>query len=477
MKIATFFIAILFLGFTDQNIDLVITNPKIVNTENGSITSDHDILIKGNVIVNIVPHRTNYSKSVKIIDAYDMYAIPGLWDMHVHALWSGWFDICNPLMVANGVTGFRDTWGDLKLADTVGRRMANGEIPFQRFTVAGNLVDGSPPIWPVSQVAENPERGIQLVDSLYKAGANFIKVYSRLTPETFQAIAKRCKELNIKFIGHVPQKVKLIDAANAGMYSMEHLYGFTEVFSDIEDSIFAIMSKIDWAGGDRMAVASLSAHRQGLLLKSKIVPEKVERVCSILQANGTWITPTLTLLRGFAYMDVLDTVKDDRLDYLPREQTDSWKVENDVRVKNRTAEQWKDVKTLYKNSVEQVRLLNRSSISILAGTDMPNPYCFPGFSLHDELERMSEAGLTPLRALQTATLNPAKYLGKTDSFGTISPNKYADILLLAKNPLDDIGNTKKIEGLCVNGKFYSKKDLEWLKQQAKTISAKLSEKK
>jgi len=476
MKIAIFFIAILALGFTNQNIDLVISNPKIINTENGSIIRDHDILITGNVIVNIVPHRRNYNKSIKVIDAHDMYAIPGLWDMHVHALWSGWFEICNPLMLANGVTGFRDTWGDLKLADTVRSRMANGEIPFQRFILAGNLVDGTPPIWPVSQVAENPESGVKLVDSLYKAGANFIKVYSRLTPETFQAIAKRCRELNIKFIGHLPQKVRLIDAANAGMYSMEHLYGFTEAFSDIEDSIFAIMNKIDWAG-DRMTVASFSAERQSLLLKSKIVQAKVDKVCSALKANHTWIAPTLNLLRGFAYMDVLDTVKDERLDYLPSEQTATWKVENDLRVKNRTAQQWKDAKALYQNSVEQLRLLNKNSIPILAGTDTPNPYCFPGFSLHDEFERMIGAGLTTLQVLQTATLNAAKYLDKTDSLGIIAPNKYADIILLSQNPLDDIANTKKIEGLCVNGKFYSKKDLESLKQQAKAISAKMSEKK
>jgi hypothetical protein len=212
MRIFAVLMPILFLGYTkdNDNIDLVISNPKIINVENGSIMLDHDILIKGNVIVSINPHKKDYDKSVKVIDAQNMYAIPGLWDMHVHAIWSEWFDVCNPLMVAYGVTGFREMWGELKLADTIRQKMAAGEIPFQRFIVAGGLVDGAIPIWPGSQMADNPERAIFLVDSLHKAGSDFIKVYSRLTPETFNAIAKRCKELNMKFAGHVPTKVNLL---------------------------------------------------------------------------------------------------------------------------------------------------------------------------------------------------------------------------------------------------------------------------
>ena len=473
MKFIIVFLAAVLLGYKKETIDLVISNPKIINTQDGSITVNQDILIKGKVIIDIVPHRKKYDKSIKIIDANNLFAVPGLWDMHVHALWSGWFDICNPLMVASGITGFRDTWGELKYADSVKRKMAAGQIPFQRFVIAGGLIDGARPIWPTSQVAENPERGIQLVDSLYNAGADFIKVYSRLTPEVFFAIAKRCKELRIKFAGHVPQKVKLVDASNAGMYSMEHLLGMTEAFSDLEDSIFAVTVRIDYAKGDQATTSTLSAERQSLLLKSKIIPDKVKNVSAVLRANGTWITPTIVVLRGLAYMDVLGTVEDERLAYLPREVTSSWKVENDFRVKNRTAQQWNDAKALYHDNLTRLKLLNQNGASFLTGTDLGNPYCFPGSSLHEEFELLQQVGFTPLQILQAATLNAAKYLNKTDSLGTISPNRYADILLLADNPLADITNTKKIQGLCVNGKFYSKSDLESLKQQAKRISAKM----
>ena len=458
MKLTLVLFSILLLLFPDkkENIDFVISNSKIINVEDGSVISDHDILIKGNIIVDIVPHRKTYYKSVKIIDANNLYSIPGLWDMHVHAIWPEWFEICNPLMTAYGVTGFRDTWGDLKLADTIRRRMAAGEIPFQRFILAGGLIDGFRPIWPTSQVADSPAEGIRLVDSLHKAGADFIKVYSRLKPEVFYAIAKRCKELNIKFAGHVPEKVRLIDAANAGMYSMEHLTGVTEAFSDIEDSIFAVINKIDYSA-DPKTFGPLSMERLNLLVKSKIVPGKVENVIAVLKKNHTWIVPTMVAKRGISYMDEMGKEKDDRLSYLPNDISFSWKPENDFRVKNRVPQQWKDVKTLYQNGVSQLTLLIKNNIPLVAGTDFPNPYCFPGSGIHDEFELMTGAGLSPLQALQSATLNAAKFLGKTDSLGTVAANKYADILLLSENPLINISNTRKIEGLFVNGKFYNKK--------------------
>jgi hypothetical protein len=256
------------------------------------------------------------------------------------------------------------------------------------------------------------------------------------------------------------------------MYSIEHLYGFGDVVSDIEDSIFMLADKIDFAHGAPATTAAQNMERLSMLLRSKIVAAKAEHVCAVLRDNHTWIVPTSIVRKGISYMDVLDTVHDERFDYLPLELTDGWKIKNDFRVKSRTAKDWEDAKALYKRGNEFVTILHQNNVPMLAGTDFPNPYCFPGSSLHEELESLHDAGLSPLEALQTATINPAKYLNKTDSLGTIAPGKFADILLLAENPLTNISNTKKIEGLCVNGKFYSKEDLEALKQQAKTISKK-----
>jgi Amidohydrolase family len=476
-----FFIAISFfakLCIAQETVaDYVISNPQIINVEDGTILLNHDILVKENIITGIIPHRHSYPGKIKIISAANQYAIPALWDMHVHALYPHYFSFSNYLMVANGIAGFRDTWGRLDFADKVRKDMQNGDIPFQRFILSGNIIDGADKIWPGSQEAATPQRGIELVDSLHKAGAGFIKVYSRLTPETFTAIAKRCNELSLKFAGHVPNKVKLTDASNAGMYSMEHLYGFAEAFSDREDSINRVMDKIDYSSGGINTRTALVNERNRLLLNSNFVPGKIKAVTDVLKNNNTWIVPTLVVLKGLSFMDELEKVKDKRLAYLPHSITKNWKIKNDFRVRNRTAEQWDVNKNLYRKIFPVPGLLSKNKVAILSGTDFPNPYCIPGFGLHDEFELMQQAGLSELEVLQSSTINAARYLNKTDSLGTIAVNKYADILLLADNPLQTISNTKKIEGLFINGKYYSKKDLAQLKEKAKAIAEEMDRQK
>lgn len=466
-------VLIIFLSLGQANkgkeFNLVISNPKIINVEDGSILLDHDILINGNIIAGIVPHRKKYDESITVIDATNKYAIPGLWDMHAHALGPYLFEVSNPLMVANGITGFRDMWGVKLLSERVKGRMQSGVAEFQRFIIPGNLIDGAEPVWQ-SLVAPTPDRGIELVDSLYKAGAGFIKVYSRLKPEVFFAIARRCKELSISFAGHVPQKVRLIDASNAGMYSMEHMYGFTEAFSDKEDSIFLLNAKIDFETGDSILNSKYSAERMRLISRSNIIEEKVKPICEALKKNNTWIVPTLVILKNLSQLEILDTVQNENLEYLPDSRINSWKL----RAKNRTPQLAANSRIIYEKSFVNVGLLNKHGVGILAGTDFTNPYCIPGFSLHEELVLLNNAGLSTLQALQSATLNPAKYLNKTDSLGTIAPNKYADILLLSENPLSDITHTRKIEGLVLNGRYYSKNDLEGLKQKAKEASEKIN---
>lgn len=473
MKLLLLILIIIFFENSNKNkeFSFVISNPKIINVEDGSLLLDHDILINGNIIAGIVPHRKKYDKSVTVIDAKNKYAIPGLWDMHVHALWPDWFDLYSPLMIANGVIGFRDTWGSLEFAETIRMKMETGEIPFQRFILSGNIIDGAKKIWPASQEAATAQRGIELVDSLYKAGTGFIKVYSRLKPDIFSAIANRCKELNIPFAGHVPTKVKLIEASNVGMYSMEHLNGFTEAFSDIEDSIFQLIKSIDYESEDSIFRAGLVSKRTHMILRSKIVKEKVKQVSDVLKNNNTWIVPTMLQLRTAAYRDILDTVKDFRLNFLPISITNDWWKSG---IKNRTPQFWINSKIIYEKNFENLGELNKQGLAFLAGTDFPNPYCIPGFGLHDELELMNSAGLSTLKALQSATINPAKYLKKSDSLGSIVSNKYADILLLSDNPLVKITNTRRIEGLVINGKFYNKKELEELKQKAKKVARKLN---
>src|SRR5215216_5008947 len=174
------------LSFTlSQKVDtarLAVTHITVVDVVNGKTLPDQTLLISGNRIV-----ATGSSSSLplpadaNVVNGTGKYVIPGLWDMHVHAFWPGMADIYFPELLAYGVTGIRDTWGNLQIADILRSAMINGRRIGPRFVVAGNLVDGPPVVHGGSIPADTPERGRTVVDSLHAAGAAFIKVYSRLS--------------------------------------------------------------------------------------------------------------------------------------------------------------------------------------------------------------------------------------------------------------------------------------------------------
>jgi imidazolonepropionase-like amidohydrolase len=127
-------------------------------------------------------------------------------------------------------------------------------------------------------------------------------------------------------------------------------------------------------------------------------------------------------------------------------------------------------RAVYRKQVDVVGMIARANVGILAGTDVLNPFCFPGFSLHDELRLLVEAGLTPLAALQSATLNPARFLGREKDLGTIEKGKLADLVVLDANPLADIGNTGRIHAVLVGGRLLNRKELDELLVAAETAA-------
>lgn len=178
------------------------------------------------------------------------------------------------------------------------------------------------------------------------------------------------------------------------------------------------------------------------------------------EKNQTWQCPTLTVLHSIAYLDDPSFTNDPRLKYMPRDIRVSWDPKTDFRLKTRTAEDWARSKKLFSKDAEIVGAMQRAGVKILAGTDTLNPYCLPGFSLHDELGLLVKAGLSPMEALQAATLNPARFMGKEKDFGTVETGKIADLVLLDANPLNDIANTKRIDAVVLGGKFFPRASLD-----------------
>jgi Amidohydrolase family/Tetratricopeptide repeat len=202
--------------------------------------------------------------------------------------------------------------------------------------------------------------------------------------------------------------------------------------------------------------------------------QKAESLFSELKKNHTWQCPTLTVERSVAFLNDPSFTNDPRLKYMSRQIRSSWDPKADFRFKTRTTEDWALEKRAFRKEVEVVGAMQHAGVDILAGTDTLNPYCFPGFSLHDELNLLVQAGLTPMQALQAATLNPARFMGRETDLGTIETGKLADLVLLDANPLDDIANTRKINAVVYGGRLFPKASLDEMLNEVEALASKKS---
>jgi hypothetical protein len=454
--------------------DLLIENINIVDVENNRLIPQQDVLIRDKRISEIFSHATKKLTATVVVNGKDKYLLPGLWDMHVHTLMEDWYTWQFPLFVANGIIGFRDMWGNTKLADSVRAEMQKGSLPFLHFTLSGHILDGKKPFWPRSLSAGDTITALRIVDSLIDAKVDFIKVYSFLESDVFEAIAKRCRERNFLFAGHVPHRVWLTKASDAGIASMEHLYGFHIEACAFPDS--AMQLKVRDAENFEAGIEP--KQRQALVRASEkfvlenFSEERMRSIAKTLRKNDTYVVPTMVTLRGNYFRNDPVFTNDERLKYMSKGTRDFWRQQQENDFKRFTEEDWQNKRTRYAIEKKMIKILWQEKVPILAGTDSDNPFAFPAFSLHDEMALFVEFGMTPVEALRTATINPIKYLKMTDSLGSITTGKRADIVLLNGNPLTDISQTKNIHAVILNGKLYKSDDLDKLKDQVIEMNSK-----
>jgi imidazolonepropionase-like amidohydrolase len=401
--------------------------------------------------------RVSIPADAQRLDATGKFLIPGLWDMHTHTLRPERRDFFLSLFVANGVTGIRDMGGgDLGLRDQWTAEIDSGARLGPKISATGPILDGPLPLLPGSMIAKDPMSGRQAVIEIKKSGADFVKVYSLLPRNIYLAIADEAKKEGIPFVGHVPEYVSAADASDAGQKSMEHLFGVLITCSTRETELRQkVLDAV--AAHDRRAFAV--ARRQAFLeAVDSYSGDKAQNLFRRFVANGTWQCPTLIYFRGLAFAMDPESVRDERLKYLPASFTADWVP----RPGTRSVEATENLKKIYRKYLELVGQMHRAGVKILAGTDTLGSFCLPGFGLHDELALFVQAGLTPMEALQTATLNPAAFLGKRDSMGTVEVNRMADLVLLDADPLEDIRNTQKINSVVVNGRLLGRKTLDEL---------------
>jgi imidazolonepropionase-like amidohydrolase len=409
------------------------------------------VIVRDDRIVGIVPREELGKASEKLagtwVDGRGKFLIPGLWDMHVHMVFGDWFprakEITLPLFIANGITGVRDMGGELDVLQQWRKEITTGTLLGPRMVISGPMLDGPQPRFPSSVAIKTPENGRRAVDDLKRRGADFIKLQSLIPRDAVFAIADEARKQGITLVGHVPDAVRASEASNAGQKSFEHLIGIFEGSSPLED---------EFIKGAKTESKFLSTYD----------PARAEGLFALLAKNQTWQCPTLVWERGGNLIDEKDFAHDSRAKYVPAYWKDvTWKRFTDQVMHEFNTDDLATRKRFVEKELEVVNAMHRAGIPFLAGTDTPpGVYIFPGFSLHEELQRFVAAGFTPMEALQTATLNPAKFLGMQDRLGTIEEGKLADMVLLDANPLEDIRNTQKIAAVIVNGRYLSRADLD-----------------
>ncbi len=435
---------------------LAITHVNVVDVKRGHIVGDQTVLVRGDRIAR-VGSTVPVPSGTRTLDAHGKYLIPGLWDMHVHALFPERLDSMFPMFIANGVLGIRDMGTSMPLADIqrLRQEVASGLRLGPRFAAAGPLLDGRPkPLRPNFLAITTPEQGRAIVDSLKGDGADFIKVYSWLSRDTFLVIASEANKLKIPVAGHVPFSVSALEASDAGLKSMEHLFGVYLSCSSREDELRAEMLKGGPNLGNRDRIR-LEAHEAA----DSYDPAKASRVFAHLQKNGTWQVPTLTAVWANAQGFDARVTGDPRLKYIPPSVQQRWSEEAKSSTNLPSG-----VAKFYPERLRILGDLHRAGVPVLAGTDEAwyQAYTYAGFSLHDELGLLVRAGFTPAEALQSATIDPARFLHRDRDLGSIEQGKFADLVLLDADPLSDISNMQKINSVIVNGRVLDRKALDSL---------------
>jgi imidazolonepropionase-like amidohydrolase len=430
----------------------VITHAAVINPGTSSVQRNRTVVITGDRITSVSDaDKFQLPKNARVIDASGQYLIPGLWDMHVHSAFGDWFpggrDIILPLFIANGVTGVRDMGGDIPVLIEWRKEIASGQIVGPRMVISGPMLDAYLPNgklrFPSSIAVSTPATAVAAVDSLKAQGVDFIKVQSVISHDAYLAAAAEAHKQGLPIVGHVPDKVRIQEVVEAGQKSIEHLMGIFEGCSTEEDKF------IKGEGNLKLLLTTQDQQRCESLIK-------------LLAQNQTWQVPTLAWQRGGTFLDQRD-LKHDPLDkYGPAYWRDvTWHRFTDEMMPDLLRDPLALRQDYFAHNLQIVGAMHRAGVPFMAGTDTaPGVYIVPGFSLHDELANFVEAGFTPMEALQTATSNPARFLGMEASFGAVEPGKIADLVLLSANPLEDIRNTRKISIVVANGHIFDRAALD-----------------
>lgn len=380
---------------------LAITHVTVIDGAGAPPQKDMTVILAGGRITAVgASGQTPPPKGARVLEASGKFLIPGLWDMHGHLCDAT--EAAFPLLVANGITGVRDLGGELPQLDRWRAEIERGDRLGPQIVRAGPFVDGSKPGVPHRLTVTTPEEARRAVDSLKTLGVDFIKVHNLLPREAFFALTEEARKQHLPVAVHLPKGISSAEASDAGAASLEHIETL------IESALFrqgATAKTWDEALAENSGAAGAEVFRHFV-------------------QNGTRYVPTLVAYRrGF----------------------ELWGADTTKIAKRRVA---------FLKLMNLAREMHRAGVEILAGSDFTEASVgiVPGADLHEELALLVEIGMSPMEAIQAATIGPARFLGREATQGTIAAGKRADLVLLDADPLDNINNTRTIDTVVIGGR-------------------------
>lgn len=449
--------------------DLIITNITVIDPVEGA-TAKRDVIIEGDRITSVRAAHSQPASSLtaRIVDGTGKFLIPGLWDMHGHVS----DEVSGPLYVLNGVTGVRQMLGHpLSYAWRHKKLEATPRMP--RTYLGSALVDAAPAHVPGSIEVGSPEEAREVALTIKNSGAQFLKVYSKLSALSYTALMDEASKLGVRVEGHVPDAVSWQQVASDGKQrSIEHLWGLPRWVATNADDLAQRTAKfyedVTW-GGTLTPEQQLKTIELQNEAYDHYNPNRFRSLVRDLAANRVWQSPTLIVWETRIREADPANASDPRLAYIPAWMRGFWQAKvavdgNEKPIARALSER------RHRFNLDRLREMHASGVPILAGTDSPLPYIFPGWAMHDELLLLVEAGLSPIEALRTSTSNAGTFIGD-EHIGRIQEGALADLVILDADPTKDIGATRNIDSVIIGGNLIDKTGRQAEFERLKRVAA------
>jgi imidazolonepropionase-like amidohydrolase len=410
----------------------------IISGAGDPVLRDAVIVIHQGKIETVAP-REGFAipKTALEVDVTGSWIIPGLIDGHTHV--ERW---ALARYVAAGVTTVRDLHGQQDSILALREEASLGGLVAPRIFSAGAMIDGAPATYQDATEVKTAEQARRAVDTRAVAGADYLKVYTHITPDLLRPLLDEAATFNLKVTAHLGL-TDALTAARMGVRSIEHLTGIPEAATPKPEKFYAEHRASFWRGWTYFEKSWAGLDSAAL---NKVAVALAEaRVVNI---------PTLVLHETFSRLDDPAMLNQPDLKTVPESVVKRWNLPDMVARAGWTGADYPAFRASRGKEDLFLREFRAAGGRIVAGTDAGVQMIVPGLSLHTELELLVNAGLTPADAIETATHDAAQLLG-ADSLGLIAPGKVADLVVLRSNPLKDIRNTRTVQRVMVRGQLYS----------------------